>query len=233
MALYQIAGLKVWMEPTGQTLTRAEPYRIQSPGPADCRVTCDPRYVLERNPTYGDLDTAQYMGTGMVFARQLLRFGGFQLHASAVALEGKAYLFSAPSGTGKSTHTEKWCRLFGAELLNDDKPALRCVDGTWMACGTPWSGKHDLSSPRVVPLAAIAFLRRGQENAIEPLLPEEAVPLIFSQCPRLLEMEQMEAQLTLMDDLLRRVPVWLLTARNDDDAARMARVAMGGAPWRP
>ena len=226
MKRYQIAGLAVDMDISGRTQLQAEPYLVPANGPADITLTCDARRVLELNPDLQTLEMAEYMGTGAIFARHLLRFDGSYLHASAVILDGKAYLFSANSGTGKSTHTEKWCRLFGAVCLNDDKPALRLVDGVWYAYGTPWSGKHDLSTPTGVPLGGIAFLKRGEENAIRPMTATEAVPLMLHQSQWKLSKDQMEAQLALMDKLLQQTPIWELTCRNDDAAAILSRDAM-------
>lgn len=222
MARCEIAGLQVEILAGGRTMKQAEPYFVTAEGPADITVQCDASKVLANNPEAGDLDTAEYMGTGTNFARKLLQFDGFQLHSSAVMLDGKAYLFSAPSGTGKSTHTEKWCRLFGAQLLNDDKPVLRRHENGWIAYGTPWSGKHDLSVPTGVPLGAIAFLQRGEENQIRRLTAQEAVPLVISQALRYLSAEQMGLQLTLLDRLLAEVPVWMLYCRNDDAAAYLS-----------
>lgn len=229
LARCEIAGLQVDVLVTeGRTWKQLQPYLAEEIGPADITVQCDAQRTLDHNPQLMDLDSAEYLGTGAAFARALLKFNGFQLHSSAVMLDGKAYLFSAPSGTGKSTHTEKWCRLFGAKLLNDDKPALRLQDGKWMAYGTPWSGKHDLSTPTGVPLGGVAFLQRAEENRIRKLDPQEAVPMIISQSLRFLNPEQMDLQLTLLDKLLRQIPVWLLECRNDDEAAYLSHRHMGG-----
>lgn len=228
MKRYEIAGLKVDMEVFGQTKIRAAAYEIPASGPADITFTCDAGRVLALNPELENLDNALYMGTGAYFARELLRFQGTFLHASAVVLEGKAYLFSAPSGTGKSTHTEKWCRLFDAHYLNDDKPALRLVNGLWTAYGTPWSGKHDLSSPESAPVGGIAFLMRGQENTIAPITPRQALPRFMSQSLMKLNKSQMESQLSLIDSLLCSVPLWELTCRDDDEAAKVAYSVMAG-----
>lgn len=226
MKRYEIAGLAVDMEVSGRTELQAAAYAVPANGPADITLHCDARRVLELNPELEDLDTAQYMGTGLIFSKRLLEFDGSYLHSSAVILDGKAYLFSANSGTGKSTHTEKWCRLFGATYLNDDKPALRLRDGVWMAYGTPWSGKHDLSSPVGVPIGGIAFLERGEENSICSMPAAEAVPRLMCQSLWKLNQQQMEIQLGLMDKLLRQVPVWRLVCRNDDEAAMVSRNAM-------
>ncbi len=225
MALYRIADLIVNMALSGRTKTQAQPYLIETDAPADITISFSHKQMLRKVPQMTDFSTAEYIGTGALFAVELLRFEGFQLHASAVQLDGKAYLFSAPSGTGKSTHTEKWCRLFGAEIINDDKPALRRVDDQWMVYGTPWSGKHDLSKPVGIPLGGIAFLERG-DNAIRRMSSEEAVPAIIGQCLRLVHKGCMGKQLELIDKLLKETPVWLLTCRNDDEAAFVSCGAM-------
>lgn len=226
MNRYEIAGLKVDMAVSGRTKRQAAAYAAPAIGSADIVIHCDPEAVLRRFPELRDLDSAEYMSTGGQFSKKLLDFGGFRLHSSAIALEGKAYLFSAHSGTGKSTHTQKWTRLFGAEYLNDDKPALRKLDGVWTAFGTPWSGKHDLSSPQGAALGGIAFLRRGEINSIVPLSPAKALPLLMGQTAHRLTAEQMERLLPMVDDILRTVPIWELTCRNDDEAAYVAHAAM-------
>ncbi len=227
MGRYAIAGLKVDMDCSGRTRKQAEAYAAPAEGPADMEIVCDVAHVLERNPQITTEDMAEYLGSAMVFAKELLNFDGMYLHASAVVLEGKAYLFSAPSGTGKSTHTEKWCRLFGATYLNDDKPVLRLIDGVWMAYGTPWSGKHDLSAPIGVPLGGLIYIHRGQENTIRKLSPEEAVPRLMSQTLwRHKTPDSMEKQLALLDKLLRQFPLWLLSCRNDDAAAFVSKSAV-------
>lgn len=226
MKRYAIADLVVDMEVSGRTQRQAAAYETTVSGPADITLECDVRGVLALNPRLGTEEVAEYMGTGLMFAQELLSFNGSFLHASAVLLDGKAYLFSAASGTGKSTHTEKWCRLFGAQLLNDDKPVVRRENGCWIAYGTPWSGKHDLSIPAGVPLAAIACLRRGEENKIRRMTAYEALPYLLSQSLRYLTAEQMSAQLALLDKLMEEIPVWELICRNDDEAAFLSYANM-------
>ena len=226
MARYEIAGLQIEMEPQGRTQKQAAAYAAPAKGEVDMTICCDPALLLERNPQFRTEDLAEYLGMGTRFAYKLLDHNGLMLHSSAVVLDGKAYLFTAPSGTGKSTHTEKWVRLFGATYLNDDKPALRLVDGVWMAYGTPWSGKHDLSDPRGVPVGGIAVVRRDIENSICRMTPEEALPYLMSQTAYRLKAVRMDKLLTLMDDLLQRVPIWELRCGKEDDAAYVSRDAM-------
>ena len=93
-------------------------------------------------------------------------------HCSAVAVDGKAYLFTAASGTGKSTHTRMWRQHFGgrAVMVNDDKPILRIKDDGIYVCGTPWCGKHGLQTNVEVPVQGICILGGGEKNMIKNFL---------------------------------------------------------------
>ena len=114
-------------------------------------------------------------------------------HGSVVAVDGQGYLFTAKSGTGKSTHTRLWREVFGerAVMVNDDKPLLQVTDHGVFAHGTPWNGKHRLSTNISVPLAAICILERGEENRIVPITAREALPMLFQQSYRSPEPQRM------------------------------------------
>ena len=222
--LYQIADLLVEMSPGGRTAAQAEAYLASAVGrSADIGIRVDGAAALAQCPELETEDMAEYIVSGDCFAVGLLAHEGMMLHASAVEYDGQVVCFSAPPGTGKSTHAEKWVRLFDVSILNDDKPALRRIDDVWKVYGTPWSGKEDLSQNRSAPLAAICFLFRGEENILEPLTPTQALPLLLSQTPFRLRREDMERLLTTADCLLRETKVFRLTCRNDDSAARFAR----------
>ena len=224
---YEIAQLLVDMECTGRTREQAQAYRVEHDGrEAHLHIRIDPARVLARMPELETLDMAEYLATGDVFASGLLAHSGVMLHASCLDYRGQAVCFSAPPGVGKSTHTEKWVRLFGAHILNDDKPALRRREDGWYAYGTPWSGKHDLSANRAAPLKAICFLFRGEETTLTPITPAEALPLFMSQTVFRLGRENMDRLLPLADQLLREVPVYRLTCTMQDEAAHIVRDAL-------
>lgn len=223
---YRIAELNIALRASGRTASQAAPYAAHWDGEPDLTIAVDGEKVLAALPELETADMAEYLASGERFAVGLLHFQGMMLHASAVELAGEAVCFSAPPGVGKSTMTERWERLFGARILNDDKPALRLLDGRWVAFGTPWSGKHDKSSCSGAPLKAICFLFRGEENAIEPLTGAQALPLFLSQTVFRLGRENLDRLLALTDQLLRQVPVYRLTCRNDDSAAEFARQAL-------
>ena len=149
MAVYDIAGLKVnIVNVKGRTEKQARPYLSDNQDEnqnIDIVVDVDEKRVLRAMEEHPELvqDDWEYMLTGSDFYTELLNFNGIILHSSCIVVDGMAYAFSADSGTGKSTHTQLWLKHLGdrAYMLNDDKPAIRLIDGKVYACGTPWSGK--------------------------------------------------------------------------------------------
>lgn len=226
MRYYRIAGLTVQMSPTGRTQRQAEPYRIAPVETPQIRI---PEQLSLPGGQALSPDEQYYLASGACFYRQLLNFDGLFLHASAVVLDEKAYLFSAPSGTGKSTHAQLWLQEFGperAQILNDDKPAIRMEDGRFYAWGTPWSGKEDLSMNRRFPLAGICLLERGEENTVTRCDSVRALFALTQQTYRPTSQEEMHLLMTLMDRLLRQVPVYRLQCNIQPEAARVAYRAM-------
>ena len=175
-----------------------------------------------------DEELATYLDSGWLFYTKLLLHGGMLLHSSAVSLDGRAYLFSAPSGMGKSTHTRLWEKEFpGAIVFNDDKPALRERDGTWYAYGTPWCGKDGINVNMKVPIAGICFLKRGEKNEIRRLSKIEAVAAIFTQTTsRFAKIETLDVLLNIMDRVIDSVPIYELKCTPEPEAARLSYEVM-------
>lgn len=161
-------------------------------------------------------------------ALKMLDYDAILFHGSAVVVDDKAYLFTAPSGTGKSTHTRLWREYFGqrAWMVNDDKPLLRLTENGVLVCGTPWDGKHHLSRNAMVPLNAICLIERDQTNNIRPMSPRDAFGVCMRQCYLPEEPEQMEKALTLLDRLLGSVRFYRLGCNMEPDAARVAYEGM-------
>lgn len=151
------------------------------------------------------------------------------LHGSTVAVDGKAYLFTAKTGVGKSTHTRLWREVFAdrAIMVNDDRTFLHiCPDGTF-AFGSPWSGKHGLDTNVCVPLAGICVLERGTENRIRPISPEEALPMLLEQA-YLPDESGNQALRELTAALAANLPLWQMACTKDPRAAELAYAAMSG-----
>lgn len=160
------------------------------------------------------------------FAEHLLKQDIFLAHGSAIAVDGQGYLFTARSGTGKSTHTRLWREVFPerAAMINDDKPFLELTGHGVRIHGSPWSGKHGLDNKISVPLKGICLLERGSENTIRPAKPEEVRDLLKGFRPQ--TPEQAEKYEALLTELLKKVPLWQLDCNKDKEAAQIAYAAM-------
>ena len=165
------------------------------------------------------------------FAEFLFDRDTLLLHGSAVALDGRGYLFTARSGTGKSTHTRLWREVFGsrAVMINDDKPFVTLNEQGVTIFGSPWSGKHGLDSNIAVPLAGICLLERGGEDCIRSISPEEALPMLRKQayCP--LNGEKEGEFNSLVEFLAEKVSLWGMECTKNRTAAITAHDAMCGA----
>ena len=153
-------------------------------------------------------------------AKALLQRDALVFHGSVVAWEGKAYLFTALSGTGKTTHTRLWLKMIpGSYVLNGDKPLLRvCEDGVY-ACGTPWQGKERYGCNEILPLKAICLLERDNCNHIEPITFRDAMATLIQQSNRPSETELLLRTLDLIGRMDGRVRFYRLGCNMEDEAA--------------
>ena len=149
-------------------------------------------------------------------------------HGSAIAVDGAGYLFTADCGTGKSTHTRLWRQVFGdrSVMINDDKPFLELRDDAVLLHGAPWSGKHGLDTNRTVPLTGICILYRGNENRIERIAPQSALPMLQKQAGLPASAAREQAQFALVRSLAERVALWQMHCTKSPEAAVLAHAAM-------
>lgn len=226
MSTYKIADTIVQMDTFGRTLRQAEPYRIAD-APPDIVIHSTPELLMKQNP-HLSLEDCEYIATGASFYRQLVHFNGMMLHASSVVVDGRAYLFSAPSGTGKSTHVRLWLKLFGerAYILNDDKPALRICDGKIYAYGTPWSGKDDCSRNERAELGGIAVVKRAAENSMRKLLPYEAVFALMNQTARSVSPDTTQECMRTIEAIVESGKLYELSCNMDISAAKLSYETM-------
>ena len=159
-----------------------------------------------------------------LLAEKLTEYGVLLMHGSALCMDGEGYLFTARSGTGKSTHARLWREIFGERvwMINDDKPMLKITNEGAIVYGTPWDGKHHLSRNACAPLKAIVKLERETVNHIEPLSKADAFPVLMQQAfcsknpatmTRVLELEKM---------LLDRIAFYTMGCNMEPEAACVA-----------
>ena len=175
--------------------------------------------------------TDGYLETLAVYRRIAERMPDYDtvlFHGSAIAVDGAAYLFTAKSGTGKSTHTRLWRELLGdrAMMVNDDKPLIRIGADGATVYGTPWDGKHHLSANIAVPLQAICILERAEENRIREITKPEALPMLIQQAYRPADPAALMKTLALLDRL--DVKLYRLGCNMDIGAAALSYHTMKG-----
>lgn len=159
----------------------------------------------------------------ILFSQAVLRHGGISLHASAVALNGKAYLFMGRSGTGKSTHSALWLSHFpGAELLNDDNPVVRVIHGQAVAYGSPWSGKTHCYKNLSFPVGGIVRLAQAKTNRFALRQEVDAFITLLPGCSAVHKDAGLQASLhTALIALAAAVPVGVLECLPNPEAAML------------
>jgi len=162
---------------------------------------------------------------GMVFCYHLLLHKGVVIHASALKYSDKGIIFSAPSGTGKSTQAKLWqTHVEQVVILNDDTPAIRFMGNKPYIFGTPWGGSKGIYCNESAPLEAIILLEQAKVNQVSRIGVQQALPLFlprfflpyFDQC-------MMDKALSLCNALLESIPVCLLQCRPDLGAVEAIR----------
>lgn len=227
---YRIAGLNVKMDTFGRTLVQSIPYRIEEEITPDIVIETDYTALKKAYPGILD-DTCEYIMSGRNFFSKLLDFDGVYLHSASVIKDGQAFLFSADSGTGKSTHVSLWRQAFGDDcvrILNDDKNVLRIKNGVWHVHGNPWSGKSGINLNLSFPVKGICFIEQGKENTIKKYEGSDLVFRIVEQSYYSSDTKKRIKLLELIDSLITDVPVWHMKCNMEQEAARLAYEAMSG-----
>lgn len=225
------------------TLRQSDGYLLHYPGdPAQGEAS----FVIRYLPDYSDAEIIltparatselsltdwEYVYSGAVFRNRLAVLGGGVLHSSALSWRGKGVAFSADPGVGKSTHVNLWKECFGDDVvvINDDKPAIFYEGDQAMLCGTPWSGKTALNTNRQVPLHAIVFIERGEQNAIRRLDTVESIRRLLGQLAR----PYYDAELGLRavdfaERLCDTLPICCLTCNISREAVKTAFCGLFG-----
>lgn len=177
--------------------------------------------------------SSEYLETLALYrkiAEELLQCDIALFHGSALMMDGIAYVFTAKSGTGKSTHSSIWRKVFGdrVTIINDDKPLIAFRDGRFYAYGTPWCGKHSLGNNISAPIGAICSLNRAERNSIKPITSAEALPIVLGQIYRPRDPSRLLSTVSFADKITRTVPFYSLGCNMADEAAYVSYGAMKG-----
>ena len=171
-----------------------------------------------------DIDSARE------YAEKLYRENEILCHGAAIAVRGKAYIFFAPSGTGKTTHIKLWAQEFADEfqIINDDKPIIRLEEnGDITVRSSILVGKENLKDDSLeLPLAGVCLLKRGESNSITKVEARQHLAEIFNQVYRPDNAMAMGRTLELIDGIFNRVDMYEMFCTVDAQAAHVAYEAM-------
>jgi hypothetical protein len=232
----EIAGLVINVQPLFQsTIEYCRPYLTDLEPEFFVTVTQDDliseQMLLEREAIEEGLKIRKFKDPFLErstiqrrVAERLVSRNTLMLHGSTVSVDGRAYLFTAPCGTGKSTHTRLWRELFGerAVMVNDDKPFLQITSDCVYAYGSPWSGKHGLACNVRVPLKGICSLHRGAENRIQRAQKDDLMDLLIRQVHIPEDAALLQKTLSLLDSVADLVPLWEMYCNKEPEAANVA-----------
>ncbi|MBE5862429.1 MAG: hypothetical protein E7295_06220 [Lachnospiraceae bacterium] len=205
-------------------------YLVADDIPADLVIQAteeDIHYEREKSEEPKDQFSDAYLESLAVY-RKIAEYLPFHqtilFHGSAIAVDGKAYLFTAKSGTGKSTHTRLWREMLGdrAIMVNDDKPLIRITEEAATIFGTPWNGKHQLDTNIAMPLSAICILERAPKNEMVPISFSEALSMLIQQAYRPHDIAGMQKNLSLLALLKNSVRFYRLGCNMEPEAAEVA-----------
>lgn len=168
--------------------------------------------------------SAELLSLHRSIAEQLPQFDRLLVHGAAIEYKGKGFLFTAPSGTGKSTHIRLWRQYIGKDvgIVNGDKPIIDLSGEVPLICGSPWAGKESWQRPVQVPLEAIVCLQRGASDTICRVSPDQWLIPLMGQIYRPHNAEALRRTLDLTDRLLRSVSVYRLECTPTEAAVRAA-----------
>lgn len=233
---YRLAGHVIKIESLySQVHTLCAAYRVEDD--AEYCITTAPAdiaYERQRSARADELEGVAvrehadpYLETLAVYrklAQLLVQDDILLMHGAVVAVDGQAYLFTAKSGTGKTTHTRLWMQQFGdrAVMVNGDKPLLHVTNTGVTVYGTPWDGKEHLSRNIACPLKAVCILSRSETNHIERISPKEALTMLCQQSYRPAQPAALRKTLALVDLLSSNVPLYKLGCNMEPEAALVA-----------
>ncbi len=208
-----------------------------SDGAPDIEVNITPEHNLaEQNLSLEkvSLKLAEQLAVYRQIAERLPYFKSAVFHGAVISYNGRAIMFTAPSGTGKTTHIRLWKKFLGSKvgIVNGDKPIISFDGGSPSAFGTPWSGKEGWQKNVSAPLSAICIIRQAKENKIQRLEVGEALGSIMKQIYLPKNSEALNLTLDLLDKLLLSTPIYLLDCDISEQAVKTSFEALTNEEYK-
>lgn len=160
----------------------------------------------------------------MAFENPLLYYQAFLLHSSFISWQNNGILFTAPSGTGKSTQADLWKKYEDADIYNGDRTIIRKIDGKYYGFGSPYAGSSGIYRNESAPIKAIVVIEQGPDNVIRRLHGREAfLPLFRETLMNTWNKEYMEKMTDLLMDAACQIPIYHLSCRPDQGAVNTVK----------
>lgn len=155
---------------------------------------------------------------------KILDYDALMIHSAAVSVDNWGYLFTADSGTGKTTHMNLWLDEFGerAKIINGDKPIIRKKDDGFYVYGTPWCGKEGNNTNMGVKIKGISVLKRGKQNIINRMSKKNALIFLITQSPIPTDVKKADKMLSLIGEIVDEIPVFELYCNMEKEACRVS-----------
>ena len=194
----------------------------------------DIKAELERAKEPASPDYAEFLYIYRVIAEKLPEFDAFVMHGAAVSYKNQGYLFTAQSGTGKSTHIRLWREYIGksVDIINGDKPIIKIENDGVFVCSTPWAGKEGWQKNRIFPLGCVTFLERSKNPYITQKTPAEYIPQIMNQVYMPKNAGSSARTLELIDKLLTGIPLYTLGCDISENSVKVAFEGMTGEKYQ-
>lgn len=202
-------------------------------------------YDIESSATEAEIETeislvpgvrpehAEFLCVYRNIARRLPGFSRAVFHGAAISYKDKGYIFTAPSGTGKSTHIKLWRRMIGdqVKIVNGDKPIVAAQGGAVTVYGTPWAGKENWQRNTGAAVGAVCVLCRGEKNSIEPVKPEDCISEFMHQIYLPDTPDALSNTLGVLGEIIKSVPVYRLYCDISEQAVKTSFEALTGEKY--
>ena len=216
MPKYLIADFIVEIEPKFDYLKKlCEPFLYEGERSADFSAIPSASYLnslLSRMVEGSTIDEAEEFATASIFNRKIIHRGAMLVHSSALVFDGKA------------THTKMWLKRFGskAHILNDDKPVVKIKNEVPLCCGTPFDGGSGIADNETVPVGAIIFIERSDDNFVTVPDTKEIVQRLYKSTVKFVNKSDGMSLLSNLDNLIRHIKFYVLHCNTDDSAVDVA-----------
>lgn len=179
-----------------------------------------PKSLKEEKVLFKQINLMNYLA----FEDVLINHQGFILHSSFISWQNNGILFTAPSGTGKSTQADLWKKYEDADIYNGDRTIIRKIDGKYYGFGSPYAGSSGIYRNESAPIKAIVVIEQGPDNVIRRLHGREAfLPLFRETLMNTWNKEYMEKMTDLLMDVACQIPVYHLSCRPDQGAVNTVK----------